>query len=161
MGKLSLGMLVVLGLLPATPHVPAACGNNRVEGGFLPENFHFEILVPLRNPSKPGGWRAACVSIKMANENTDTSVMCQFEVGTPLRTEPLGPISDRLAQCVAAEQSNEAAYAVLSRALMPGMACQEFKHLFDERMRAAIEGSRVRTECDVRLEPVIITALSP
>lgn len=87
-------------------------------------------------------------------------MMCQFEVGIPLRTKLMGTLSERLAQRVAAEQGNEAAYAVLSRALMPGMACQEFKQLYDKRMRAAIRGSRVRTDCDARLEPVIITVRS-
>lgn len=52
MGKLGLGVLFIIGLLPGTAHVPAACGTNQVQGGLLPENFQFKVLVPISEPKR-------------------------------------------------------------------------------------------------------------
>lgn len=101
-------------LLMGSAQVPGGCGFNRVEGGLGPEHFQFKVLVPMTATSGPDGWQAACVRVKLTNDNTGMNVMCQFEIGMPLRSHEM-EISTALAQRVSAEQANLAAYAALSK----------------------------------------------
>ncbi|WP_155893494.1 hypothetical protein [Cystobacter fuscus] len=139
---------------------PMSCGTNRVQGGLAPEHFQFQVLVPCVSMSGPEGWQAACVRVRLTNLNTGLNVMCQFEIGTPLRTHEM-EISRALAQRVSAEQANLAAYAVLSKALLPGMACEQFKAILKGSMPRAIAGARVKADCDPRLVPVEVTREEP
>lgn len=109
----------------------------------------------------PGGLAGGlCPCATLTNLNTGLNVMCQFEIGTPLRTHEM-EISSALAQRVSAEQANLAAYAVLSKALLPGMACEQFKAILKGSMPRAIAGARVKADCDPRLVPVEVVREEP
>jgi hypothetical protein len=108
----------------------------------------------------PGGLAGGCVRVRLTNVNTGLNVICQFEVGMPLRTHEM-EISTTLAQRVSAEQANLAAYAVLSKALLPGMACEQFKAILKGSMPRAIAGARVKADCDPRLVPVEVAREAP
>ena len=140
---------------------PMSCGPNRVQGGLAPEHFQFQVLVPSVLMSGPEGWQAACVRVSLTNINTGLNVMCQFEVGMPLRTHEGMEISTTLAQRVSAEQANLAAYAVLSKAFLPGIACEQFKTILKGSMPRAIAGARVKADCDPALIPVEVTKGEP
>ena len=71
-----------------------------------------------------------------------------------------GPMSCG-ANRVSAEQANLAAYAVLSKALLPGMACEHFKTILKGSMPRAIAGARVKADCDPRLVPVEVARKEP
>ncbi len=127
----------------------------------MPEHFQFKVLVPLTASSGPGGWQAACVRVRLTNDDTGLNVMCQFEIGMPLRSHEM-EISTALAQRVSAEQANLAAYEALSKALLPGMACEQLKTLLKGRMPKAIAGARVKADCDPALVPVeVLTGVTP
>ena len=77
----------------------------------------------------------------------------------PLETND-GPISTVLAQRISAECANEAAYAVLStltRPLPPPLytLCTTVRDAFEVRLNAAILGSRVKPNCDLKAKPVV------
>ena len=133
-------------------------GGNLVTGLITPEHFQFQELVPLSGPEgEAGGWRAACILAAMRDGRTGAKVICEFEVGTPIKTQKQGWIVVRDAQRIAAATANEAAYAVLSKPgveAMIGTACGEFIRLFDAAIRVHIAGARVRSSCDPRLQPV-------
>jgi hypothetical protein len=132
-----------------------------VQGGLAPEHFQFKVLVPVTAPSGPDGWQAACVRVSLTNDNTGLSVLCQFEVGMPLRNHEM-EISTALAQRLSAEQANLAAHAALSRALLPGMACESFKAILKGSMSKAVAGARVKADCDPALVPVeVVTRGTP
>lgn len=111
--------------------------------------------------SGPEGWQAACVRVRLTNVNTGLNMICQFEIGMPLRTHEGMEISTALAQRVSAEQANLAAYAVLSQALLPGMACEKFKVILKESMPRAIAGTRVKADCDPMLIPSEVSESVP
>ncbi|REG15378.1 hypothetical protein ATI61_1254 [Archangium gephyra] len=160
MGRV-LGSCVMALLLMGAAQVPGTCGSNRVEGGLVPEHFQFKVLVPLTAPSGPDGWQAACVRVRLTNDNTGLNVVCQFEIGMLLRSHEM-EISTALAQRVSAEQANLAAYAALSKALLPGMACERFKAILKGSMPKAIVGARVKADCDPALVPVeVLTMVTP
>jgi hypothetical protein len=99
----------------------------------------------------------------MTDGNTGVSIVCDFEVGIPGRTEQMPDISLQLAQRVSATVANDAAYIVLSQpgaGEMLGVACKEFRDLYARMMSVAIPGSRVQKCYDSRLEPVPFEAFS-
>lgn len=157
MGRV-LGMCLMVLLLTGAAQTPASCGPNQVRGGLVPEHFQFKVLVPITVPSGADGWQAACVRVKLTNDNTGMSVMCQFEVGMPLRNHEM-EISTALAQRISAEQANLAAHAALARALLPGMACEQFKAILKGSMPKAIAGARVKADCDPALVPVEVASM--
>lgn len=98
---------------------------------------------------------------RLTHDNTGLNVICQFEIGMPLRSHEM-EISTALAQRVSAEQANLAAYAALSNALLPGMACERFKTILKGSMPKAIAGARVKADCDPALVPVeVMTMVTP
>ena len=129
---------------------------NVVVGLITPAHFQFEEVVPLTGPA--GGWRAACVRATMGDGASGAKVICQFEVGIPIKTVAAGWITVRDAQQITAVTANAVAHALLSRpgaGAMLGPACIEFRELLNTALQKAIRGSRVRSTCDPRLKPVV------
>ena len=94
----------------------------------------------------------------MGDGASGAKVICQFEVGIPIKTETDGWIAVREARQIAAITANAVAHTLLSRpgaGAMLGPACIEFRELLDTALRKAIHGSRVRSICDPRLKPVV------
>jgi hypothetical protein len=93
----------------------------------------------------------------MENMTTRATAVCKFGVEMPIETEEDGPISDALAQRIAADCANEAAdqvFATATAALPPGLACESFKAAFNRVLDQAIRGSRVKTMCHAMTRPV-------
>jgi hypothetical protein len=130
-------------------------------GRIKPHHFRF-VTVHVPEPGQSsGGWRAACVHARMNNLDTGQTFLCKFGVGVPLRTAKQGEISTSLAQRIAADCANHAAYAVLMAAdeqTMLGIACQNFRNTYDVALKAAIVGSRVNQTCAPGTTPVVFGA---
>jgi hypothetical protein len=128
-----------------------------VTGWIQPEHFQFTTIVPQIEPG-PGGWRVACVHAQINNGDTGEPYTCIFGVEMPIETGN-GPISTRLAQRIAAECANQAAYAVLSTMTRPPppplyTLCTNVRTAFKLRLTAAIKGSQVLSTCDSAATPV-------
>jgi hypothetical protein len=129
-----------------------------VTGRIQPAHFRFTTTVPQREPG-PGGWRVACVHAQIKNGDTGEVYTCPFGVEMPIESNN-GPISTTLAQRIAADCANEAAYAVLStmtKPLPPSLytLCTSVRKAFSLRLTAAIKGSRVMSECNPAAEKVV------
>jgi len=128
--------------------------HNVVTGWITPDYFNFQELVALKPGDDEGGWRAACVRATMRDGNSGSKVVCQIEVGIPIKTRKEGWISVTYAREVAAITANDVAYVVLSElgaGSMLGLACQQFKSGFERLFTFRFPGSRVRQACDARL----------
>ena len=152
-----------LAVLPPLAALVAGCATP-VTGRIQPLHFQFTTVNPQRK-SGPGGWRAACVHAQVKNGTTGERYTCQFGVEMPIENEE-GPISLILAQRVAAECANEAAYTVLTTLTSPTplplyTLCTEIRAAYGLRLSAAIIGSRVMATCDPRTKPVIFGVSTP
>jgi hypothetical protein len=135
-----------------------------VTGRIQPIHFQFTTIVNQRAPSA-GGWRAACIHARLKNGTTGDFFFCKFGVEVPIESRE-GPISIPLAQRIAADCTNEAAYTVLEAASKEpnpplGLLCESFKTAYRLRMGAAIPGSRVVTMCAPSAKPVMFGELTP
>lgn len=126
-----------------------------VTGEIEPRHFQFTTIVE-QDRDEPGGWRAACVHIRIQRDTTGESFICKFGIETPLRNKE-GPISTPLAQRIAAERTNEAARLVFgaSTPVSPlGMLCESFKATLSPLVEASIAGARVKKACHKKTVPV-------
>jgi len=95
----------------------------------------------------------------MLNMATHESFICKVGIGMPIETEVAGPISNSLAQRIAADCANQAADIVIGAATAsttPGLACESFKKTFHKVLNKAVQGSRVGTLCHAMTQPVRI-----
>lgn len=127
---------------------PTVIGHTIVNGRLQPEHFRFVTVVAKRGKGA-GGWREACVHAQL-KRTTGETYLCRFGVGTPIENGD-GPISTPLAQRVAAECANQAAYSVFE-ATTPQtpliLACQNFRGTYNMVIKAALRGAKVSHECD-------------
>jgi len=133
-----------------------------VVGLITPEHFQFTQVVAA-DEGEVGGWQAVCVHATLRDGNTGLTVMCDFEVGVPLRNQPQGLISRRFAQVSAAVAANNAAHALLSQrgaGAMLGMICQQFRPAMQAELKLLIAGSTV-TKCYTRGIPTVLFDSSP
>jgi hypothetical protein len=131
-------------------------GGCAATGGLQPGHFQFVTVVE-KTVAGADGWREACVHALTENMTTQQSFVCQFGVGMPLETKAEGPLSEALAQRIAADCANVAAERVFRpapAAVPPGLACQSFKKTYHEVLNSAVGGSSVRTECHPKTMPV-------
>ncbi len=133
-----------------------ATGGTRtiVEGQFEPRHFRF-VTVVTKSGKGPGGWRAACVYLRIARDPGPDSFLCRFGVEMPLATEKNGAISTALAQRISADCASLAAQSSLSP-ITPttplGLACQNFKSTYDMILSSTIVQAKVKTECHKKAE---------
>nr|WP_242544102.1 hypothetical protein [Corallococcus sp. NCSPR001] len=126
-----------------------------VTGRILPRQIRFVTIVEAAS-GKPGGWRAACIHIRISRDNTGESILCRFGVETPPHNVE-GPISTALAQRIAADRINEATQAIFSAATLAsplGMLCESVKSSLRTTVPASIAGSKVPAVCHERALPV-------
>jgi hypothetical protein len=126
-----------------------------VTGQLTPKQIRF-VTVHEPTHGDVGGWRAACLHIRLTRSNTGESILCRFGVETPLRNKD-GPISIPLAQRIAADRINEAAHQVLGAATAEsplGMLCQTLKATIRTSFMASIAGARLPDTCDEMTTPV-------
>lgn len=120
---------------------------------------HFEFVpVVQKKGAGAGGWWAACIRALVVNAATGEPNVCQFGVEMPVENHN-GPLSRPLAQRIAADCAEVAAKRVLDSTTpdsMPGLVCIAFRKSYDEVLRAAVAGSRVRQECHEKTRPVEI-----
>ncbi len=137
--------LLALMLLSLAGASGCASGLNRVTGNLItPEHFRFKDDVP-EDGQEPSGWRAVCIHALIKQGDSGAWDVCKFEVGMPLRDSE-GRIPLRMAQEVAAAQANRAAWFILSTAHpgeMLAVLCNDYKRLYEKRLREMIPGSRV------------------
>ncbi len=103
-----------------------ACGEPIVLGGIPPSTFQFVNVVPFK-AGKPGGWKAAQVTILLGrlSPRYPETALCDVEVGVPEYTVE-GKVATSEAQAAAAAAANEAARLVLRQRLPIATACQKF-----------------------------------
>jgi hypothetical protein len=97
-----------------------------------PEHFQFVTTVE-KTEVGADGWREACIHANMLNMATHERFVCKVGIGMPIETEAVGPISNPLAQRIAADCANQAADIVIGSATAsttPGLACESFKRRF-------------------------------
>jgi hypothetical protein len=132
---------------------PVVIGHTIVKGQLEPEHFQFVTIVPKRGKGA-GGWRAACVHAHI-RRTTGESYICKFGVEMPIENRD-GPISTPLAQRVAAECANHAAYSVF-KATTPGtpliLACHGFIDTYDVLINNAIGGAHATKACHKKTTP--------
>jgi hypothetical protein len=142
----------------------SGCASAMVTGGIQPAHFQFTTTVPHTEPG-PGGWRVACVHAQINNGDTGEAYSCPIGVEMPIESNS-GPISTALAQRIAADCANNAAYAVLSTLTKPPppplyTLCTTVRKAYELRLNAAVLGSRVRSICDPRAKPVFFGIPAP
>lgn len=139
-----------------------------VEGGLSPRHFEFHNVVSKRG-KRAGGWRAACLEVGIERANTGELVYCKFGVEVPIANGAQGEIPIDTAQSIAASCANQAARTTLAT-LTPtspiGIACEEFKTLYDLILRSVIAGAMVTKVCypgvpPVRLNPSVTPPETP
>lgn len=103
---------------------------------------------------RTSGWRAACVHAHIKRTTGELHI-CKFGVEMPIENHD-GPISTPLAQRVAAECANQAAYSVL-RATTPEtpliLACKSFRDTYDMIINSAIAGAQIKRVCHEKTIP--------
>jgi len=155
MRLLALASLLVLSARPCS---------SEVRGYIRPEHFRFVTLVKDNDKTLPGGGdQGVCLHAWVHSRDTDSAVLCDFEVHLPLRTQMQGAISLTFGQKTCAELANLAAYEVFSEpgaSEMLGIACQEFRDLYGRYLDAAIPGARVKKCLEPRLVPVKVDGFS-
>jgi len=152
------GQLTRLYAIPTMLLLLSGCatGGTRtiVEGQFEPRHFRFVTIVSKRGKG-PGGWRAACVYLRIARDPGPDSFLCRFGVEMPLATGKNGSISTTLAQRISADCASLAAQNSLSP-ITPttplGLACQNFKSTYDMILSSTIDQAKVKTECHRKAE---------
>lgn len=130
---------------------------NVVTGWITPDYFVFQEVVALKKGEDAGGWRAACVRATMRDGDTGAKVVCEIEVGIPIKTQEHGWIGVNFARETAALTANQVAHTILSRrgaGSMLGIACEQFKDGFIEFFELRMKGSKVRRQCHGSLKPV-------
>lgn len=139
-------------LLPLVVAGALSCGRI-VVGAITPEHFRFREVVPLDpDPNDPSGWQAVCIKATMSDGNTGATVVCDFEVGVPIRNGQQGYITRRFAQVSAATAANNAARMLLSQhqaGAMLGPICLRFRPLMEVELKLLIAGSKV-TKCEMK-----------
>jgi hypothetical protein len=135
----------------------SGCASRRtiVEGRLQPRHFQFVTVVEQRG-SEPGGWRAACVYLHVKSD-TGQVFVCKFGVEMPIKTQKEGFLSTPLAQRIAADCANLAAYSYFPSTTVEtplGLACKGFKTTYNEVLNRAVGGSRVETGCHEKTTPV-------
>ena len=135
-----------------------------VTGRIQPSHFRFTTTVPQRTPG-PGGWRVACVHAQIKNGDTKEVYTCSIGVEMPMESNS-GPISTALAQRIAADCANEAAYTVLSTLTTPPppplyTLCAAVREAYNVRLKGAVLGSRVKAICDPMAKPVVFGVPAP
>lgn len=126
-----------------------------VKGALEPKHFQF-VTVVKQSGSEPGGWRAACIHAHI-KRTTGEFHICRFGIEMPIKTELDGAISTPLAQRIASDCANQAAYTIFSLSTPEtplGLACESFKRTYDEILYRAIKGSVVKTQCHPKTTPV-------
>ncbi|RKG83217.1 hypothetical protein D7W79_00785 [Corallococcus exercitus] len=126
-----------------------------VTGRILPRQIRFVTIVE-PEPGEAGGWRAACIHIRISRDNTGESILCRFGIETPFHSFE-GPVSTPLAQRITADRINEATQAIFSAATLEsplGMLCESLKATLRTTVPASISGSKVPSECHKRALPV-------
>lgn len=132
---------------------PVVIGHTIVNGRLQPEHFQFVTVVPKRGKDA-GGWREACVHAHL-KRTTGEVYVCRFGVGTPLENGD-GPISTPLAQRVAAEYANQAAYSVFKTTTPQTplvLACQGFIKTYDVLINGALGGAHAAHACHAKTTP--------
>ncbi|RKH65564.1 hypothetical protein [Corallococcus aberystwythensis] len=133
-----------------------------VEGALRPRHFVFHELVKQRGKT-PGGWMAACLHVGIARD-TGELFYCRFGVEMPIANSAQGTISMEQAQSLSASCANQAARATFAGATPAtpiGIACEEFKTVYDLTLKAAIEGAQVMKVCARGIKPVVVTPMGP
>jgi len=133
-----------------------------VTGRTEPRHFHFVTVVE-KTEEGPGGWRAACVHVRIARSNTGESFDCKFGLEVPIENGE-GPVSLPLAQRIAAERTNETARMVFESATPAsplGFLCEKFKNTLRPLLEASIGGSRLMTRCHEKTIPVQLGEVVP
>jgi hypothetical protein len=128
-----------------------------VEGGLGPEHFQF-VTVVNQHGDEPGGWRAACIHVPISRA-TGESFICRMGVEMPIKTGADGLISTPLAQRISADCANLAAQIALGAttpATPLGAACESFKAHYRAFLNNAVSGSRVKTMCHEKTNPVVV-----
>lgn len=133
-----------------------------VTGKIEPRHFHFVTVVE-QTEEGPGGWRAACIHVRILRSNTGESLDCRFGIEVPIENGD-GPVSLSLAQRIAAERTNETARIVFESAtpVSPlGLLCEKFKKTLRPLLEASIGGARLMTRCHERTIPVQLGEVVP
>ncbi|MCY1036574.1 hypothetical protein OV207_34375 [Corallococcus sp. BB11-1] len=126
-----------------------------VTGKIQPRQIRFVTIIETP-PEEEGGWRAACIHIRITRGNTGESILCRFGIETPIHNLE-GPISTPLAQRITAARINEATQTVFGTATIEsplGMLCESLKATLRPIMRASIAGAAVTTRCNEKASPV-------
>lgn len=136
-----------------------------VTGRIQPVHFQFTTIVA-HSGAGSGGWRVACVHARINNGGTHESYTCLMGVEMPVANTERGLMSTAVAQRIAADCANEAAYAVLSsltQVTPPPLytLCTSVRTAYDVRLSAAVIGSRVMRTCDPRAKPVVFGIPAP
>jgi hypothetical protein len=152
--------LVRLSMLLVLPLMLVGCAAGRpstlVESLTDPGDFKFVTVVPQRGKG-PGGWRAACIPLRLKRDTGEVFV-CKFGVEMPIENGK-GPISTPLAMRVSADCANlaaEAAFSDATPATPLGIACEEFKAMYEVILSSAIEGAHVVKKCNERAERAMV-----
>jgi hypothetical protein len=163
---------VPLSLLPALLVLLLGCATGGsttyVEGGLSPRHFDFHNVVSKRG-KRAGGWRAACLEAGIERANTGELFYCKFGVEMPVANGAQGEISIETAQSISASCANQAAKTTLATVTPTspiGIACEDFKTLYDLILRSVIAGSMVTKVCypgvpPVRLTPPVTPPVTP
>lgn len=133
-----------------------------VTGRLEPRHFHFVTVVE-KTEEGPGGWRAACVHVRILRSNTGESFDCRLGIEVPIENDD-GPVSVQLAQRIAAERTNETSRVVFESAtpITPlGLLCEKFKNTLRPLIEASIGGARLMTRCHEKAIPVQLGEIVP
>src|ERR1043165_1517914 len=150
--------------LPTLLGAVLALSCSRVVSGLItPEHFQFAQVVADDGQDLGAGWQAVCIKATLRDGNTGQTIICDFEVGIPVRTARQGMISRSFAQASAALAANNAAHILLSRleaGAMLGLICQEFRPAMQAELRLAVDAATV-TKCNRTGVPVVLFDGSP
>jgi hypothetical protein len=154
---------VRLSVLPSLLVILSGCvtggSATYVEGGLSPRHFDFHNVVSKRS-KRAGGWRAACLEVGIERANTGELFYCKFGVEMPVANGAQGEISIETAQSISASCANQAAKTTLATVTPTspiGIACEEFKNLYDLILRSVIAGAMVTKVCYPGVPPVRLT----
>ncbi|MCY1044641.1 hypothetical protein OV208_25210 [Corallococcus sp. bb12-1] len=162
MGGLTAGRWLAAGAaLSLSLSCVGPAGRTFVTGQIQPRQIRFVTIVEAQ-PEEAGGWRAACIHIRISRENTGEAILCKFGLETPLHTKD-GPVSTSLAQRIAADRINEASHSLFRTASLEsplGMLCESLKATLRTTVPASIGGSKVPTLCHAKSSPVQFGAIN-
>jgi hypothetical protein len=123
-----------------------------------------EVVVSVLAAFKTNRWGG--VAVTLDNGDTGDPYICILGVEMPIENNANGPISTPLAQRIAADCANEAAYAVLLAMTNPTppplyTLCTSVRKAYGLRLNAAIAGSRVMSTCAPGTTPVAFGIPAP